>query len=62
MTLNASIQLLFPGATIAAPAIEQTIAAAEARLGVGLPAQLRRFYLQCDGFKRAAAARSTSSR
>lgn len=51
MAPNPSIQLLFPGATIAPPATQQTIAAVEATLGVALPAQLRRFYLQCDGFQ-----------
>ncbi|AKF03948.1 SMI1/KNR4 family protein [Sandaracinus amylolyticus] len=46
-----SIQALFPRARLAPPATEQAIAAAEATLGVRFPAQLRRFYLECDGFR-----------
>lgn len=51
MTPQRSIHALFPGATIAPPATEQAIASVEASLGVPLPTQLRRFYLQCDGFR-----------
>jgi hypothetical protein len=42
---------IFPNGRFAPPATEQTIAAAEAVLGVQLPESLRRLYFTCDGFR-----------
>jgi hypothetical protein len=42
---------MFPAGRFAPPATEAAIAEVERALGVRLPEQLRRFYLECDGFR-----------
>jgi len=49
--VEASLRDLFPNGRFAPPATEAQIAAVEAELGVRLPDQLRRLYLECDGFR-----------
>jgi hypothetical protein len=45
------LKRLFPKARFFPPATEDTIAAAEATLGVSFPVELRSCYLECDGFR-----------
>src|SRR5262245_6201312 len=42
---------LFPNGRFALPATDDQIAAVERELGVRFPDQLRRLYLDCDGFR-----------
>jgi hypothetical protein len=42
---------LFPDGRFSPPASDEQIARVEAELGLRLPDQLRRLYLECDGFR-----------
>ncbi len=46
-----SLRDKFPNARFSPPATEETIGKVEAALGITLPEQLRRLYLECDGFR-----------
>ena len=45
------LRVLFPNGRFSPAATETQIASVEAELGVRLPEQLRRLYLECDGFR-----------
>ncbi|MGH7135741.1 MAG: hypothetical protein ACREHD_08380 [Pirellulales bacterium] len=47
----ANIKMLFPHAKFWPPAKNETLAAAEAALGLTLPRQLCALYRECDGFR-----------
>ncbi len=49
--LQVTLQDLFPSGRFSPPASEGAIAEAQSKLGVRIPPQLRRLYLQCDGFR-----------
>jgi hypothetical protein len=49
--LSAMLKRVVRGTSLGPPASEAAIASAEATLAIRLPDQLRRLYLECDGFR-----------